>query len=104
MELKGTIEGDVKLKGHLVIAAGGKVTGDISATSVVVDGEVFGNLEAKGKVQLNRNAKMKGDLLAKSLTIQEGAAFAGRVSEEPPHGDGFASRETPKPDYEPVYN
>ncbi len=86
MELQGTVEGNVKLDGLLVIAEGGKVIGDVSATSVFVYGEVKGNIRAKEKVQLNSNSKLIGNLEADRISIQEGALFQGRVDELPTGG------------------
>jgi cytoskeletal protein CcmA (bactofilin family) len=83
MEIHGTVEGDVKLEGHLLIGENGKLTGDVWATSVIVQGEVSGNVTAREKVQLGASSKMKGDLRANSLSIQEGALFQGRVAETP---------------------
>jgi cytoskeletal protein CcmA (bactofilin family) len=81
MELRGTVDGNVALEGQLVIADGGKVIGDVSATSVLVDGEVRGNVRATDKVQLSSSAKLIGNLEADRISIQEGALFQGRVDE-----------------------
>ena len=106
MELKGTIEGNVKLDGLLVVGAGGRLEGDVSADAVVVEGEILGNIDARDKVELCSNCKMKGDLRANSLSIKEGALFEGRVSELPTRADlgrEHAAAET-EFEKEPVYS
>jgi cytoskeletal protein CcmA (bactofilin family) len=106
MDLHGTVEGDIKLEGRLVVGDGGKLTGDVWATSVVVQGEVLGNITARRKVQLCSNSKMKGNLRANSLSIQEGALFEGRVTEVPAQSEVRELKETAAVDSErqPVYN
>jgi cytoskeletal protein CcmA (bactofilin family) len=96
VELKGTVEGNVNVDGLLVVGKGGKVIGDISATSVYLDGEVAGNIQAKEKARLSANAKLKGNLQASSLSIQEGARFQGRVGELPSHSGFQKPKQTPE--------
>ena len=106
MEIQGTIEGNVKLDGILVVGEGGKLTGDVWATGVVVQGEVLGNITAREKVQLCSNSKVKGNLRANSLSIQEGALFEGRVAETPAQSEVREPQQNAVTDYErhPVYS
>jgi cytoskeletal protein CcmA (bactofilin family) len=106
VEIKGTIEGNVKLEGLLVVGDGGRLEGDVSANAVVVQGEVLGNIDVREKVQLCTNCKMKGNLRANSLTIQEGALFEGRVAELPTRAERELEQAAVKADYEeePVYS
>jgi cytoskeletal protein CcmA (bactofilin family) len=106
MELKGTIEGNVQLDGLLVVGDGGKITGDIAAESVVLQGEVLGNIDAREKATLCSNSRMKGNLRANALSIQEGALFEGKVSELPKQSEARELRHAHAPEYksEPVYS
>jgi cytoskeletal protein CcmA (bactofilin family) len=106
MEIHGTVEGDVKLEGRLLIGEDGKLTGDVWATSVVVQGEVLGNVTAREKVQLGASSKMKGNLRANSLSIQEGALFEGRVAETPTPSEVRELQEATAVPYkrQPVYS
>ncbi len=74
----GQFEGTIESKGHLVIAEGAKLAGDVTAGSVDVQGDVRGNLNASGKVRLTNTAKLEGDLHTAKLEVQEGAVFVGR--------------------------
>ena len=74
----GQFEGTIDSKGHLVIAEGAKLSGDVKAGSVDVQGEVKGNLNATGKVKLAQTARLEGDLHTARLEVQEGAIFVGR--------------------------
>lgn len=106
VELQGTIEGNVKLEGLLVVGAGGRLEGDVSANAVVVEGEILGNIDARDKVELCSNCKMKGNLRSNSLSIQEGALFEGRVAELPTRAELEREHAAVEPDYakEPVYS
>jgi cytoskeletal protein CcmA (bactofilin family) len=106
LELEGTVEGNVKLEGLLVVGVGGRLEGDVSANAVVVEGEILGNINARDKVQLCSNCKMKGNLRSDSLSIQEGALFEGRVTELPTRAERELEHAAVKADYEnaPVYS
>lgn len=74
----GRFEGTIESKGHLAIAEGAKLSGDVKAGSIDVQGEVKGNLHATGKVCLARTARLEGDLHTAKLEVVEGAVFVGR--------------------------
>jgi len=74
----GQFEGTIESKGHLVIAEGAKLSGEVKAGNVDVQGEVKGNLHATGKVRLTQTARLEGDLHTARLEVQEGAIFVGR--------------------------
>jgi len=65
----------------MVIGDGARFIGDISATSVVLEGELTGNIDAREKVELGSSSRMKGSIRANRIAIQEGALFEGKVSD-----------------------
>jgi cytoskeletal protein CcmA (bactofilin family) len=86
IQVKGTLEGNVQLDGRVIVGAGGKLIGDISATSVLIEGAVTGNIDAQEKVELGSRSRTKGNIQAGTLSIQEGAFLEGRVSDRPTNG------------------
>lgn len=74
----GQFEGTIQSKGHLVVAEGAKLSGDVQAGSIDVEGHVKGNLSATGKVRLAETARLEGDLHTAKLEVVEGAVFVGR--------------------------
>ena len=44
VRVDGRIEGKVTTKGHLSVSQGGKLQADVSASNIVVEGQVKGNL------------------------------------------------------------
>jgi cytoskeletal protein CcmA (bactofilin family) len=72
----GTIKGKVALTGHskLVIAAGGKVEGEIVAKSISIDGEANGKIDASGGlVSFGENARCTGSIQYGRMSMAEGA-------------------------------
>lgn len=78
VRLDGTIEGNVKVSGHLVLGAAGKIHGDIEAMSAVIGGEVTGSIIAPEKTELTSTAKVIGDIRTNSIVIDEKAIFQGK--------------------------
>jgi cytoskeletal protein CcmA (bactofilin family) len=74
----GSINGNVKVTGSLVIGACGYVNGDIDAETVIIGGEVIGNVSATEKVELTSSAKVIGDISTKVIVIDGNAVFQGR--------------------------
>ena len=78
--IAGRIEGSVRLDGHvLTITAGGVITADIEAGSIVVGGCVEGNVAANERVVLRETAEIHGDITAPRVLMVDGAALRGRV-------------------------
>ena len=72
----GSIKGKVALTGHskLVIAAGGKVEGEIVAKSISIDGEANGKIDASGGlVSFGENARCTGSIQYGRMSMAEGA-------------------------------
>ena len=76
----GTVEGDCRMEGTLVIGETGKWLGNIQATTVVVAGTVDGQVVATEKLEILSTAKIKGQIKAKLLAIAEGAVHQGEVT------------------------
>lgn len=79
VRLDGKINGDVTVTGALIIGASGSVSGNITAESVVIGGEVMGNVAAPEKAELTETAKVLGDISTKVIVIDEHAIFQGKI-------------------------
>ena len=71
VRLLGKFDGEINSKGELVIAEGAKLTGEVKADTICVNGEVQGNLSATGAVLIGRvsvgvNSKAKPAEAAKA--------------------------------------
>lgn len=90
VQIEGTVEGEVNLKGYVIVTPTGKVKGPIEADVIRVAGQVEGNLVSHDHVQLERTGTISGDVTTVSFVIENGGRLNGRttmVSEQPsaPH-------------------
>ncbi len=77
--IEGELEGEVRLSGDLVIAAGGRVVGEIEARTVRIVGAVEGNVRGRERVELAPTGSLSGDVAAVKVVISEGAFFKGKI-------------------------
>jgi len=79
VRIAGNFKGDVRVQGNLTIEAGARVTGGVSANTVVIGGELEGNIDAASRVEILATGLLNGDLKAGSLTVAAGSRMNGRV-------------------------
>ena len=78
--IEGTIEGTIAHhKKNLTIGARGRVSADIHASSVLVEGQLDGDIHSDGMVSLAKGATVNGDIYCVRLVLQDGARFNGKV-------------------------
>jgi|SRR3989339_753663 len=80
LRIDGRIEGAIVDAQTVVIGETGKVTGDISAETVVCGGEIRGNTTGMQYVELLTKSKIQGDIRTPRILIEEGAVFNGKCS------------------------
>ncbi|HVB98885.1 MAG TPA: polymer-forming cytoskeletal protein [Candidatus Dormibacteraeota bacterium] len=84
LRVDGEIEGRSSLPGAVVVLGPkGRVTGDIQAREVVLEGTCRGNVTARERVRIAATGKLEGDVAAERLVIEEGAQVLGRVESGP---------------------
>ena len=79
LTVEGTVDGDIQLRGHLVIAQGGHVTRGVEADQVTVAGALEGDINAKGAVFIAAGSRVRGDVHGEQIALEDGAEFAGRL-------------------------
>lgn len=78
--IEGTIEGTIAHhKKNLTIGTKGRVSADIHASSVLVEGELNGDIHSDGLVSLAKGAAVNGNIYCMRLVLQDGARFNGKV-------------------------
>ncbi len=80
VRIDGTVIGNIKVKGHLIMGKEAKVEGDINSGSAKISGKVTGNIVAKDKLEFNPNSTIIGDVTTKNLLIASGAVFDGKCN------------------------
>jgi cytoskeletal protein CcmA (bactofilin family) len=82
VRVEGTFEGQIALKGLLVIGETGKVTCDnVRAANVIVAGAVKGNISAQ-KVEIRSTGRVWGDIVTTAFATEEGAFLRGQIRME----------------------
>ncbi|MCP4896103.1 MAG: polymer-forming cytoskeletal protein [bacterium] len=78
--IQGQVEGTVVLKKHsIVVGVEGRVRADLSARTVMVEGEVKGNLTGQEQVILRQSARVDGNISCPRVTVEDGASFRGGI-------------------------
>jgi cytoskeletal protein CcmA (bactofilin family) len=78
--IEGTIEGTIAHhKKNLMIGKQGRVTADIHANSVIVEGELNGDIHGDGLVSLAKGATVNGNVYCTRLVMEDGARFNGKI-------------------------
>jgi cytoskeletal protein CcmA (bactofilin family) len=93
MFVDGELEGSVNLpESSVTVGQNGRVSADIAAREIIVQGAVHGNLHGRERVLLGRSSRVNGDVETQRIMIEDGARFRGhitmvRVKEKQPVAD-----------------
>jgi cytoskeletal protein CcmA (bactofilin family) len=78
--IDGDTQGKIRLaNGCVTVGPNGRVTADIDAREIVVNGTVQGNLKATESVRLGPNSHVEGSVLTPRIGIDDGARLRGNV-------------------------
>lgn len=75
----GRLEGGGITGKTLILGSRARVTGDIVADELTVDGIVTGNVTVTGKCELKGSAQVIGNITAGRLVMGDGATFIGQA-------------------------
>ncbi len=82
VRIDGAFDGDIHLRGLVVIGEQGRVTcKQIRAATVVVAGSVKGDITAQ-RVEITRSGRVWGDVVTTSFLTEEGAFLRGQIRME----------------------
>ena len=82
LRIEGALEGDIALRGLLVIGETGRVTcQELRANSVIVAGAVRGDITAE-KVEIRSTGRVWGNVVTASFATEEGAFLRGQIRME----------------------
>ena len=77
VRIDGTLNGNIKLNGRLVIGPNGKVEGNVNCQNADISGEIKGTVQVAEMLALKATAKILGDMVTGKLSIEPGAVFTG---------------------------
>ncbi len=80
IRIEGAFEGEIELRGLLVIGESGRVTCEqIQAAVIVIAGVVKGNISAE-KVEIRATGRIWGDVVTGAFSTEEGAFLQGQIT------------------------
>lgn len=93
MRIDGEVSGNIRANDDqpsiLVISDSAKVTGEVVADHIIINGVVLGPVHASQMLELQPNARIEGDVKYAALEMHQGALITGQLqpilqSEEKP--------------------
>ena len=78
VQVEGTVVGEFKMVGAIIVADTGMVKGPITADVVRVAGKVEGNITAREHMRLESTGTLVGDVATASGVVEDGGSLNGR--------------------------
>ncbi|NLC67760.1 MAG: polymer-forming cytoskeletal protein [Clostridiaceae bacterium] len=77
VKIDGNVEGDIDIKGTVIIGKHGNIKGNIISDNVEIHGRIEGNITARNNLRLFSTAQLYGDASMKDFKSATGAVFVG---------------------------
>lgn len=81
--IEGAVEGDVSVKGTLIISIAAEVTGNINCDDILVYGKVGGHIFCTHKAWVAAGAYVEGTITAPVIEIDKQGTVMNNLPEEP---------------------
>ena len=82
VRIDGVLNGNLSTKGKVVIGNTGKVKGEVNCKNSEVSGVIEGKIKVSQLLTLKIASRINGDIITNKLSIEPGASFTGRCSEQ----------------------
>lgn len=80
VHIEGTVEGSINLPDDLVtVGLSGRVSADITAQDIVVQGELTGSCDAADHLYVRREGSLSGDIVTSRISVEDGAYLTGTI-------------------------
>lgn len=80
VQIEGRVEGEVSLKGYVIVSATGVIKGPVEADVIRIAGSVEGNIIAHDHLRLEKTGSVLGDVTTVSFVIEDGGRLNGRTT------------------------
>lgn len=77
VRINGTVIGDVKVQGIVILSVTGRIEGTVEAESIIVAGKIEGNMSIRDKVNVEPTGQIYGEIITKKFVIDEESVFEG---------------------------
>ena len=82
VRIEGAFDGNIHLRGMLVVGETGRVTSEhVRANTVIVAGALRGNITAQ-KIEIRATGRVWGDVVTSAFATEEGAFLRGQITME----------------------
>jgi len=78
--IDGSIRGDVKVMGRVVIGERARIKGNVSGTNITIGGVMYGNIISDGHLIILSTAIVIGDIITRRIQADDGCFINGKVS------------------------
>jgi len=78
--IDGSIRGDVRAKGRVVIGERARMKGNVTGMNITIGGVVYGNIIADGHLVILSTALVIGDIITRRIQADDGCFINGRVA------------------------
>jgi len=78
--IDGSIRGDVRAKGRVVIGEKARMKGNVTGTNVTIGGVVCGNIISDGHLVILSTAVVIGDVITRRIQADDGCFVNGKVA------------------------
>ena len=77
MMVEGRIEGNVTVKGQLILSKDAYIKGDVSCDELITDGTIEGKVKVKTRAEIQKHGKIIGEIHCRLLVVEEGGFING---------------------------
>ena len=90
--IEGQVDGTIEFASNgVTIGKSGRVSADVTADIIRIDGEVKGDITGHEKVVISKTGKVHGNIVAPRVTLEDGAKFKGSIDMDPSERNSLSS-------------
>jgi cytoskeletal protein CcmA (bactofilin family) len=78
--IDGSIRGDVRAKGRVVIGERARIKGNVTGTNITIGGVVYGDIISDGHLVILSTAIVIGDIITRRIQADDGCFINGSVA------------------------
>jgi cytoskeletal protein CcmA (bactofilin family) len=86
--IEGVLEGSLKTDANIFIGEKARVTANVEAKDLIVNGEIRGNVRVGNYLSLGGTARIVGDIQYGEISIEKGAIINGQLISATDSGKG----------------
>lgn len=80
IQVEGIVEGEIDLKGAVIVTPTGHIKGPVAADTVHIAGCIMGDVMARDHMRLEKTGSLEGDVTTVSLVVEDGGHLNGRTT------------------------